>query len=110
MTVQATIEAKLRAALDAAHLEVINESSGHNVAAGSETHFRVIVVATAFEGQSRVARHRAINRLLSEELAGPVHALAIEARTPAQWAASGGAQLTAPACRGGSKHDPQFER
>ena len=31
--------------------EVINESSGHNVPAGSESHFKVVVVSEAFAAQ-----------------------------------------------------------
>jgi len=106
MHLQRRIETKLAAAFDGAHIDVINESHGHNVPANSETHFRVIVVTRDFDGVSRVARHRQINGLLADELADGVHALAIEARTPVQWAAAGGPTLTAPACRGGSKHDP----
>ena len=74
----------------------------HRVPPGSESHFRVIVVSPGFEGQTRVARHRQINTLLAELLAGPVHALAVEAVTPAQWEQNGGPALTAPACRGGA--------
>lgn len=106
MQMQRRIEEKLAMAFDDAHIDVINESHGHNVPANSETHFRVIVVTEAFEGVSRVQRHRLVNDALAAELADGVHALAIECRTPAQWTANGGATLTAPACRGGSKHDP----
>lgn len=80
------IESKLRAALQPALLRVIDEShlhAGHAGARpGGETHFRVEVVAAAFAGQSRVARQRRIYDILAEELAGPVHALSLSARTP----------------------------
>jgi BolA protein len=80
------IESKLRAALQPAQLRVIDEShlhAGHAGARpGGETHFRVEVVASAFAGQSRVARQRRIHDILAEELAGPVHALSLSARTP----------------------------
>ena len=49
-----------------------------------ETHFRVVVVSDAFQGKSAIQRHREINAALKEELAGPVHALAIKALTPAE--------------------------
>lgn len=32
------------------HCEVINESSGHNVPIGSETHFKVVLVSPLFDG------------------------------------------------------------
>ncbi|MQX35211.1 BolA family protein [Roseospira navarrensis] len=49
-----------------------------------ETHFRVDIVSAAFEGKSRVDRHRMVNALLADELRERVHALAIKARTPAE--------------------------
>ena len=89
-----SIEHRLREVLDSAlHpalLEVVNESGQHNVPPGSETHFKVTLVAEAFAGLSRIQRHRRVNRLLADLLAGPVHALALHAYTPAEWAARGG--------------------
>ncbi len=103
MRVQQAIETKLREGLSPSHLEVINESSGHNVPPGSESHFKVIVVSEHFEGRALVMRHRAVNTLLAEELAGPVHALSIQAFTAEQWRERDGATFASPKCRGGSK-------
>lgn len=103
MSTHDRIVQRLRAGLDLVHLEVLNESHGHNVPAGSETHFRVIAVSPAFREMGRVQRHRTINALLEEELAGGVHALAIEAVTPEQWDRNGGAVLDAPPCKGGGR-------
>ena len=105
MTVQQSIETKLRGSLSPAHLDVINESHMHSVPPNSETHFKVVVVSDSFAGKTRVARHQMINRLLADELAGPVHALSIQAHTPEEWAARGGAVLDSPECMGGSKAD-----
>jgi len=55
MRVQDTIERKIAQSLTPAHLEVINESHMHNVPPGSESHFKVIVVADAFDGVNRSA-------------------------------------------------------
>ena len=64
-------------------LEVVDESDQHKGHAGwregGESHFRVRITAATFSGLSRVDIHRAINQALAAELAGPVHALAIEA-------------------------------
>jgi BolA protein len=77
------ITQKLQHAFMPSELEVIDDSSSHAGHAysrpGGETHFRVRIVAEAFEGKSRIDRHRMINHVLAEELAGPVHALAITA-------------------------------
>jgi len=107
MTIQADIEGKLAQALAPAHLQVLNESSQHNVPANSETHFKVVVVAAEFEGQRKVARHQRIYGLLSDELAGPVHALALHTYTLAEWTERHGAAPLSPPCLGGSKADSQ---
>jgi BolA family transcriptional regulator, general stress-responsive regulator len=89
------IRTKLQEGLTPIVLEVIDESHKHaghahavtrpGTAHGSgETHFQVKVVSDAFTGKSRVDRHRAINGLLTAELAGGVHALAIDAKAPGE--------------------------
>ena len=85
-----TITKKLTEAFSPLHLEVRNESHMHNVPANSETHFKVIVASAEFDTpkcKTPLARHRAVNAVLAEEVAsdGPVHALSIVAKTPAQW-------------------------
>jgi len=102
MIIQQTIEQKLQAALKPAHLQVINESSGHNVAPGSETHFRLLIVSSVFEGLSAVKRQQHIYRLLADELAGEVHALTMQTLTPEQWQQD--QSLTqSPPCLGGGQ-------
>ena len=96
------IEAALRNALEPTHLEVVNESHMHSVAPGSETHFKVVVVAPAFEGMSLLARHRRINELLASEFTKGLHALSIHAFSPEQWAKAKDADLDSPECRGGA--------
>ncbi len=82
MSVSQTIEAKLRAAFAPEYLEVVDDSETHRghggYREGGETHFNVVIRAAAFNGLSRVARQRAVNRALAEELSGPVHALALK--------------------------------
>lgn len=102
MNVQASIERKLRAGVAGLiHLEVINESDRHQVAPGSESHFKVVLAAGVFEGVGLLARHRMINQLLADELAGGVHALAIHAYTRDEWAARMGRAPLSPPCLGG---------
>ena len=103
MTLQQQIEDKLRAAFAPLHLDVDNESHMHNVPEGSESHFRTVVVSDAFEGQSLVQRHRAVNKVLRDELDGPVHALALHTLTPEEWFAKGGDTPESPPCLGGGK-------
>lgn len=83
MRVAKRIEDKLRAAFAPSELEIVDQShlhAGHAGAPdGGESHFRVRLVSAAFGGMGRVERQRAVNRVLAEELAGPVHALSVEA-------------------------------
>ena len=102
MAVHESITTKLRTSFEPEHLEVINESSNHNVPKGAETHFKVIVIAGGFAGKPPLARHRLVNDVLAEELANGVHALSIIAKTPEQWAKAGGVVAPSPPCLGGS--------
>ncbi|WP_298333412.1 BolA family transcriptional regulator [Asticcacaulis sp.] len=80
------IETKLTAAFAPLRLEVTDDSDkhkGHSGAReGGESHFSVLIVSEAFRGQTRVARQRAVNAALREELSGPVHALSMRTLTP----------------------------
>jgi len=82
------ITRKLTEAFAPQSLNVEDESHRHEGHAGhrpgGQTHFRVYIVSDAFEGKSRLERHRMINALLSDELAGGVHALAIHATAPGE--------------------------
>ena len=100
--VHRAIEGKLDASFELAHLSVENESGSHNVAAGSETHFKVVLVAEAFDGMNLLARHRRVNEVLSEELAGPIHALSIHTYTETEWRDRFGSAPLSPPCLGGS--------
>ncbi len=86
MTVAETIEQKLRAALTVSRLEVIDESAQHAGHAGArpggQSHFRLFIESPDFAGKSRVSRQREIYRILKDEMAGPIHALALDARAP----------------------------
>lgn len=103
MSVRDTIQSKLEQAFSPAHLDVENESHGHNVPRGSETHFRVVLACSAFEGKRAVARHQQVYAVLAEELKSGVHALALHTYTAAEWNALAGEAPQSPACMGGSK-------
>jgi BolA protein len=95
MRVRDVIEEKLTKAFSPERVAVIDESHKHKGHAGwrpgGETHFRVSIVAAAFVGKSRLDRHRMINQALAAELAGGVHALAIEASAPGETSNAGAA-------------------
>ena len=88
MSAEARIRETLMVALAPTRLDVINESdlhAGHRSSPGTgESHFRVLVVAEAFRGKSRLERHRMVNVALKDELEAGVHALAIQAFAPGE--------------------------
>ena len=88
MTLKDWIDATLRERLDPISLSVVDESHQHvghgGWREGGETHFRLDIVSAAFEGKSRVERHRMVNDLLGEAFERGLHALAIKARAPGE--------------------------
>ena len=82
------LRTKLVAALKPSRLDIEDDSARHAGHAGSsgagETHFNVAIVSDAFAGLGRVQRQRLVYAALAEELAGPVHALAIKATAPGE--------------------------
>ena len=86
MSIVSIIEEKLTAALAPVTLDVVNESHLHASHASSpgtgDSHFRVTVISDKFNGVNRVNRQRLVYDVLKDELAGPVHALALTTKTP----------------------------
>lgn len=83
------IEAILRDQFAPLHLSVIDESArhvGHAGAAAGGGHFRVVLVSDRFRGLNRLARHRAVYDALGAAMGGAIHALALQAWTPEEWA------------------------
>lgn len=104
MTVASDIEQKLRNAFEPLHLSVINESDSHNVPPGSESHFKVVIVAKAFNEERLIKRHRLVNNVLAEELAEKIHALALHTYTDSEWQQHYANNTpSSPNCLGGSK-------
>lgn len=87
-TVAERMRTKLEAAFAPVALKIVDDSHKHAGHAGArpegETHFTVTIVSDAFAGKSRVDRQRLVYSTLAAELAGPVHALALVVRTPAE--------------------------
>ena len=82
------LKATLRRGLDPVHLTVEDESArhaGHAGAAGGGGHFRVVIVAAAFRGQSPLARQRAVYALLGDAMRTTIHALSLRTLTPEEW-------------------------
>ena len=50
-----------------------------------DTHYEAIVVATQFEGKRSIQRHQMVYAGLGARMGREVHALSIQAYTPAEW-------------------------
>ena len=87
------IKEKLEEAFNPSQLEVIDESHKHAHHRGAhehaaqmqemgrssaESHFHVIIVSGAFEGLSRLAKHRAVLEVLESEVK-QIHAFSLDA-------------------------------
>ena len=88
MSAEQSMREKLMLGLNPTRLDIINESelhAGHRSSPGTgESHYRILVVSEAFAGRSRVERHRLVNELLADELAGRIHALALKTYAPGE--------------------------
>ena len=88
MNVADAIRMKLTAAFAPEGLEIVDEShlhaghTGHRP--GVSTHFRVAIVAGAFQGKPRVERQRLVYAALGDLMGNPVHALALSAKAPGE--------------------------
>ncbi len=76
------IEQRLQAAFAPGNVTVRDDSERHRGHAGyqegGESHFHVVIRSPVFEGQSRIARHRAVHAALGATLMGQIHALSLD--------------------------------
>jgi BolA protein len=90
------IRQRLAAAFRAHALDVIDDShlhAGHAGARAGGGHYRVRIVSPDFAGQRRLERHRAVYRALGDAIRpDTIHALNIQALTPAEAAADTSSQ------------------
>ena len=102
MKIQQQIEQTLKTAFTPAFLEVINESDGHNVPKGSESHFKVIIVSDDFINTSRIQRHKMVYSAAEVEIE-LVHAFSVSAFDVSEWSVKKGSVAQSPPCLGGEK-------
>jgi len=93
---------KINTAFHVHFLEVVNESHMHNVPEGSESHFKVVLVSDDFLDLNKVKQHQAVYKVLAEEMASKIHALALHTFDISQWQSNAQAP-DSPNCLGGDK-------
>jgi stress-induced morphogen len=83
MVEPSVVEERIRAGLEGVSHVAIRDLTG------TKDHYEATIVATAFEGKSRIKQHQLVYGALGELMAGPVHALSLKTFTPEAWAAAG---------------------
>jgi BolA protein len=81
------LEARIRSALAAQALEIVDEShrhAGHAGTADGRGHFSVLVVSDSFRGLPTVRRHRLVYQAVGDMMTTDVHALSIQALAPGE--------------------------
>lgn len=82
MTVTEEIRTRLAGAFEPSALDVVDDSESHRGHAGyqegGESHFNVMIRSPAFDGLSRIQRHRAVHTALGADLVGRIHALSLD--------------------------------
>ena len=86
MTLQAELEQRIQA-VEPTHLSIENESHGHGgYFPGKESHFKVVIVSSQFDGMRAVQRHQKVYAAVGDLIApSRIHALAIHAYAPSEW-------------------------
>jgi len=101
--VKEAITKKITESFKPVFLSVENESHMHSVPKGSETHFKLTIVADTFEGNSKVERHQKVYATLKNEFSSGLHALSMTTKSPREWENDSSISAS-PGCMGGSKH------
>lgn len=81
------IRTRLAETLQPQECLVTDESAlhaGHPGAASGGGHYRIRLVASQFEGQNRMARHRLVYHYLNDMMPSEIHAIALVALAPSE--------------------------
>ena len=100
MSKQQALEQRLCQEFQPHFITVENESHMHSSGRGADSHFKIVLVSDAFEGQSKVARHRKIYQFLSQDLQNGIHTLALHLYTQQEWDELGQQFPKSPRCAG----------
>lgn len=86
------IRRQIESAFEPLHFEILNDSRNHVNHLGQhdgldhESHFKIVVVAEAFSGMSRVERQRWVYDLLKTEMStGALHSISMRLLSPEEW-------------------------
>ena len=80
-------------------LQIEDESHGHRVPEGSQSHFKIIIVSNSFDSLTRVARYRLVHSIVDSEFKQGLHALTLSLFTPEEFAKSTNNVPKSPPCQ-----------
>lgn len=100
MTIEQIIRNKIEQEFTLKEVIILNESHMHSGPA-ENSHFNLTLVSEDFNGKRPVARHQMVYKVLADELAGEVHALALHLFTAEEWLKAGNSSKSSPNCQGG---------
>jgi BolA protein len=103
MSRRESLHSHLEAHFKLEHLHVLDESSMHNVPAGAESHFKIVLVSPEFSEMRLLARQRLVHDLLKDEMQS-IHALSLQLYTPDEWTERESKCIASPACKGANKN------
>lgn len=82
------IKERLESALEPQVLTIMDESAAHVGHAGAREssggHYKVHIVSSKFQNQSAVKRHKMVYVALGDAMGRAIHAISINAQTPAE--------------------------
>lgn len=84
---QAELQKRLQETLQPNDLLIKDQShlhAGHAGATDGRSHYAIRLTAAAFEGMSRIQRHRLVYDAVGDLMETDIHALSISALTPAE--------------------------
>jgi BolA protein len=96
--------------LSPTELAIDDETRQHSVPAGSESHFKILIVSESFHSLTRIARHRLVNQLVSQEFNNGLHALSLHLYTPTEWEQKNAPVRSSPSCKGGSHYEATHKK
>lgn len=74
----------LQQAFQPVHLQLVDDSALHS--RGSESHFRLLIVSSMFEGLSLVQRHKRVMQVLESEFQSGLHSISQKTISLQEWA------------------------
>jgi BolA protein len=85
MTIELLIEQKLLEAFSPLHLDITRNSFDFDLSGVEQSNIKVVIISSLFEGQRIHQRHKAINKVLAQELIEEISVLALHTYTEKEW-------------------------